>query len=93
MDAQSTDALSSNGCTYSGADKILDAGSFLSRLIEDVRIYNPAVKPEVLEALTRFPRTRAVVLWAKQPTTPKTSGGFSNIRPISDYGGKALIGY
>ena len=40
----------SEGGLYIGAGKILDAGSFFSGLIDDVRIYNRAVTPEEIEA-------------------------------------------
>jgi len=35
----------SDGGLYFGADKMLDAASFFSSLIDDVRIYNRAVRP------------------------------------------------
>jgi predicted MPP superfamily phosphohydrolase len=39
------DLGSTNGGLYVGADRILDAGSFFSGLIDDVRIYNRAITP------------------------------------------------
>jgi len=38
---------------YFGAGKILDAGSFFSGLIDDIRIYPLALSAEEVEALTR----------------------------------------
>jgi len=43
-DTQS-DLGSTNGGLYIGAGRTLDAGSFFSGLIDDVRIYNRAITP------------------------------------------------
>ncbi|MCH7558137.1 MAG: hypothetical protein IIB56_11865 [Planctomycetes bacterium] len=42
-----------HGGLYFGAGKTLDAGSFFSGLIDDVRIYNRPVRPQEIEALAR----------------------------------------
>jgi hypothetical protein len=39
------DLEGSDGALYIGADKNLEAGSFWSGLIDDVRIYNRAISP------------------------------------------------
>jgi hypothetical protein len=42
---------SATGGLYIGAGKTLDATSFFSGLIDDVRIYNVALKAEQIQAL------------------------------------------
>jgi hypothetical protein len=42
---------SANGGLYIGAGKTLDAATFFSGLIDDVRIYNKALTAEQIEAL------------------------------------------
>ena len=44
---------SSDGGLYIGAGKVLDAGSFFSGLIDDIRIYNLALSAEEIEELAR----------------------------------------
>jgi hypothetical protein len=44
-DTRSVELPSSNGGLYIGAGKTLDAGTFFSGLIDEVRIYNRAVSP------------------------------------------------
>lgn len=46
-------AVYSDGSLYFGAGKTLDAGSFFSGLIDNVRIYNQALSAEDIEALAR----------------------------------------
>jgi len=43
----------SDGGLYIGAEKMLEAGSFFSGLIDDVRIYNRALSTEDIEELAR----------------------------------------
>jgi len=43
--------IRSDGGLYIGADEILDATSFFSGLIDDVRIYNNALSEEEIVAL------------------------------------------
>jgi hypothetical protein len=43
----------SDGGLYIGAGETLDAGTFFSGLIDDVRIYNVALTPEEIEALVK----------------------------------------
>ena len=44
-DINAVGGIPSDGGLYFGADKDLSAGSFFSGLIDNVRIYNRAVKP------------------------------------------------
>jgi hypothetical protein len=44
---------SSDGGMYIGAGKNLDAGSFFSGMIDDIRIYNLALSAEEIEELAR----------------------------------------
>jgi len=46
-------AIQSDGDLYLGAGKTLDAGSFFSGLIDDVRIYDVALSAEEIEELVR----------------------------------------
>jgi hypothetical protein len=52
-DAGDFNALSATGGMYIGANKNLDAGTFFSGLIDDVRIYNKALIPEEIAALAQ----------------------------------------
>jgi len=52
-DTSGVAGLSSDGGLYIGASKDLEAGSFFSGLIDDVRIYNGVLKPEEIEALAQ----------------------------------------
>jgi len=45
MDTQLAHVLFSNGGMYIGAGESLDAGTFFSGQIDEVRIYNRAVSP------------------------------------------------
>jgi hypothetical protein len=45
--------IHSDGGLYFGAGKDLDAGSFFSGLIDDVRIYNQALGAEEIEEMVR----------------------------------------
>jgi hypothetical protein len=54
--AKDTDVVAGllpDGDLYFGAGKDLDAGSFFSGLIDDVRIYNRALSAEEIEELPR----------------------------------------
>jgi len=55
--AADTEALAplkaSDGGLYIGAGKTLEVGSFFPGLIDDVRIYNRALRTEDIEALAR----------------------------------------
>ena len=51
-DTQS-DLGSSEGGLYIGAGKTLDAGTFFSSLIDDIRIYDKTLTPEQIEALAQ----------------------------------------
>jgi hypothetical protein len=53
FDTQGVELPSSNGGMYFGTDKNLDATSFFSGLIDDVRIYNVALTPEQIAALAQ----------------------------------------
>jgi hypothetical protein len=44
---------SSNGSLYIGTSKTLDAGTFFSGLIDDVRIYNVVLSAEEIAALAQ----------------------------------------
>ncbi len=52
-DTQGVKLPSSDGGLYFGTGKILDAATFFSGLIDDVRIYNKALTAEQIEALAR----------------------------------------
>ncbi len=52
-DTQSVNLPSSDGGLYFGTSKTLDAGTFFSGLIDDVRIYNKALSVEQIEALAQ----------------------------------------
>jgi len=52
-DATQLVEVPSDGGLYIGAGKILDAGSFFSGLIDDVRIYNEALSAEEIAALAQ----------------------------------------
>ena len=52
-DTNPVGGVSSDGGLYFGAGKDLDAGSFFSGLIDNVRIYNQALTAEEIEALAR----------------------------------------
>jgi len=52
-DTQGVSLPSSNGGMYIGTDKTLDAGTFFSGLIDDVRIYDKALTVEVIAALAQ----------------------------------------
>jgi hypothetical protein len=51
-DAKVVSGMPSDDGMYIGASKDLDAGSFFSGLIDDVRIYNKALNAEQIEALS-----------------------------------------
>jgi polyhydroxybutyrate depolymerase len=51
FDVQSNNLPSSNGGLYFGTSKNLDAGTFFSGLIDDIRIYNKALSAEEITAL------------------------------------------
>jgi len=51
-DTQFVELPSSNGGLHIGADKTLDAGTFFSGLIDDVRIYDQPLSPDEVEAMT-----------------------------------------
>jgi hypothetical protein len=51
FDIQGVNLPSSNGGLYLGTGKTLDAGTFFSGLIDDVRIYDKALSAEEIEAL------------------------------------------
>jgi hypothetical protein len=53
IDTQSVELISSDGGLYIGAGKTLDAGTFFSGLIDDVRIYDRALTPEEITALAQ----------------------------------------
>jgi len=53
IDSQSAELPSSNGGLHIGAGKNLDAGSFFSGLIDDVRIYNVALSADEIAALAQ----------------------------------------
>jgi len=53
MDTQSVELTSSNGGMYFGTDKTLDAGTFFSGLIDDVRIYDVALSAEEIATLAQ----------------------------------------
>jgi hypothetical protein len=53
IDSQSAKLPSSNGGLHIGAGKNLDAGSFFSGLIDDVRIYNQALSADEIAALAQ----------------------------------------
>ena len=53
IDTQSVELLSSNGGLHIGASNNLEAGTFFSGLIDDVRIYNKALSAEEIEALAQ----------------------------------------
>jgi len=53
FDTQPALLSSSDGGLYIGTGKNLDAGTFFSGLIDDVRIYDKALTPEQIEALAR----------------------------------------
>ena len=46
-------SVGSDGGLYIGADKTLDAASFFSGLIDDVRIYNNVLSAEEIAALAQ----------------------------------------
>ena len=50
-DTSGVAGVSSDGGLYIGASKDLEAGSFFSGLIDDVRIYNGVLSPEEIAAL------------------------------------------
>ncbi len=52
-DASDFNALSTTGGMYLGAGKNLDAGTFFSGIIDDVRIYNVALSTEKIAALAQ----------------------------------------
>jgi hypothetical protein len=52
-DTSGVAGVSSDGGLYIGASKDLEAGSFFSGLIDDVRIYNGVLSPEEIEALAQ----------------------------------------
>ncbi|MFC1795373.1 GDSL-type esterase/lipase family protein [Planctomycetota bacterium] len=52
-DTQGVNLPSSNGGLYFGTGKILDAATFFSGLIDDVRIYDVALTAEEIEALAQ----------------------------------------
>jgi hypothetical protein len=52
-DTQGVNLPSSNGGMYFGANKNLDAGTFFSGLIDDVRIYDKALTAEEIAALAQ----------------------------------------
>ena len=52
-DTSAVSGLSSDGGLYIGTGKDLDASSFFSGLIDDVRIYDVALTPEQIAALTQ----------------------------------------
>ena len=53
IDTQSVELISSDGGLYIGAGKTLDAGTFFSGLIDDVRIYNQALTAEEIAVLAQ----------------------------------------
>ena len=53
IDSQSAELPSSNGGLHIGAGKNLDAGSYFSGLIDDVRIYDQALSAEEIAALAQ----------------------------------------
>jgi len=53
MDTQFVELPFSNGSMYFGTNKTLDAGTFFSGLIDDVRIYNVALNAEQIGALAQ----------------------------------------
>jgi hypothetical protein len=52
-DAKGVELPFSNGVIYLGADKTLDTTTFFSGLIDDVRIYDTAIRIQQIEALLR----------------------------------------
>jgi len=52
-DTQGVSLPSSNGGMYIGANKTLEAGTFFSGLIDDVRIYNKALNADEIAALAQ----------------------------------------
>ena len=53
FDTQPVELPSSDGSMYIGADKTLDAATFFSGLIDDVRIYNIALSAEEIAGLAQ----------------------------------------
>ncbi len=53
LDSLNRRLFSSEGGMYFGAGKTLDAGTFFSGLIDDVRIYNRALSAEEIAALAQ----------------------------------------